>query len=86
MKDAKNIQISNRFFYALEQIIAKKELRGVQTFTTRYGLDKRNLYKIKNQPEIFTLKPSLLAILVEDFSVSALWLLTGKGDIFVKKA
>lgn len=85
MQDTKNIQISARFFHALEQIIAKKELRGVQTFTNRYGLDKRNLYKIKNQPEIFTLKPSLLAILVEDFSVSAQWLLTGKGSIFVKK-
>ena len=85
MNDTHNIAITKRFFKALEEIIAKKQLRGIQTFANLYEIDKRNLYKIKKKPEVFTLKPYLLSILVKDFSVSADWLLTGRGDIFTKK-
>lgn len=85
MQDTQSVIITGRFFKAIEEIIAKKELRGIQTFAKLYEIDKRNLYKIKKEPEIFALKPSLLAILVKDFSVSADWLLTGRGDIFIKE-
>lgn len=85
MNDTLNIAITNRFFKAISEIIAKKELRGLQTFANLYKIDKRNLYKLKKQPENHTLKPYYLAILVEDFSVSAEWLLTGRGNIFAKK-
>lgn len=84
MQDTHSTAITNRFFTALGEIIAKKQLRGIQTFCRLYEIDKRNLYKIKNEPEKFYLKPSYLYYLVKDFSVSADWLLMGKGEIFSK--
>ncbi len=77
--------ITNRFFDALAQIIAKKELRGIQTFTNRYGIDKRNFYKVKKDPEHFNLNYSWVYYLVNDFNVSAEWLITGKGKTFKQK-
>ena len=84
MQDFHSIEITKRFFKALDEIKAKKQLRGIQTFCNLYGIDKRNLYKVKNNPETFHLKPSWLYFLVKDFSVSATWLLVGSGNIFVK--
>ncbi|GIZ15099.1 hypothetical protein [Capnocytophaga catalasegens] len=84
MQDTISIQITNRFFKALEEIIAKKEIRGIQTFCKLYEIDKRNLYKVKKEPDKFYLKPSWLHYLVKDFSVSATWLITGSGKIFTK--
>ncbi|MFJ1365553.1 hypothetical protein ACILDU_03805 [Capnocytophaga canimorsus] len=84
MQDTQSVIITNRFFKALDEIVAKKEINSVTAFTNLYGIDRRNLYKLKKQPEIFMIKVSLLSILVKDFSVSADWLLTGRGDMFVK--
>ncbi len=82
METKHSVLISKRFFKALAEIIARKELRGIQTFTNLYEIDKRNLYKVKNDPEHFTLNYSWIYYLVNDFGVSAEWLITGKGEIF----
>ncbi len=82
METNHSVQISKRFFKALAEIIAKKELRGIQTFTNLYGIDKRNFYKVKKDPEHFNLNYSWLYYMVDDFDVSAEWLITGNGKMF----
>ncbi len=82
METNHSVQISQRFFKALAEIIAKKELRGIQTFTNLYGIDKRNFYKVKKDPEHFNLNYSWLYYMVDDFDVSAEWLITGNGKMF----
>lgn len=76
-----NEVIVNRFFQALDYLKQENKIRGVQTITARYGIDRRNLLKVRNEPEIRTVKVSWLAYLVSDYNVSADWLLTGKGNI-----
>ncbi len=84
MKREHSINVTNRFFKALAEIIAKKELRGIKTFTRLYEIDERNFYKVKKDPEHFNLNFKWIYHLVNDFNVSGDWLITGKGKMFKK--
>lgn len=84
MNNEISITIVQRFFKAIEEIIAKKELRGIQTFTNAYLIDKRNFYKVKNNPDSNIFQVAWLSYLVNDFNVSSRWLLTGKDTMFNK--
>lgn len=76
------VKLNERFFQAIDMLIAQKEIRGVQTFTKLYDINRRNFMTIRNRPEISILKPEYLVYLVRDFEVSATWLLTGEGGMF----
>lgn len=76
------VEITNRFFKAIEILVENGYMRGLQTFTRRYNLNRRNIQHIKGSPSNTVLKPELLANLVTDFNISAYWLLTGNGPVF----
>ena len=68
-----------RFFLALDALLADKTLRGFQTYSRLYGIDKRHLYTQKMDYgrgyfEIYWLMP-----MVESYGISAEWLLFGNG-------
>jgi len=76
------IQITNRFFRAIETLKEQGEIRGLQTFTDRHKINRWNLNTVKFNPETSVLKPEWINLLVCDFGVSADWIITGKGKIF----
>lgn len=45
-----NEQIAIRFFTALSILKAKGTIHGINNFTDRYGIDRRNLYQLKKNP------------------------------------
>lgn len=77
------LDITLRFFEALELIKKQKRIRGLKTFATRYGLNywEFNIWS-KKKPRI---KQEWLTYLVRDYDVSASWLLTGEGSVFTKE-
>lgn len=75
------IAITKRFFEAIEYLRSQKIIRGLKTFTDRHGINYWNLCTVRNQPDKSVLKPEWLEWLVEDYKVSANWLLTGTGNI-----
>ena len=77
-------QIISRFFLAIDSIISRGDIRGLQTFTSMHGIDRRNLLKIKKDPQRFKgmFRPCWLSYLVDGFGVSPMWLLTGIGSAF----
>ncbi|MBP3768440.1 MAG: hypothetical protein J6I31_09225 [Prevotella sp.] len=78
--------IVRRFFEAVRELKSRKVIRGIQTFTTRYGINKRNFYTCEAQPERDIFQVAWLGYLVNDYKVSATWLLTGEGDHFAENS
>lgn len=79
-----NDAVVSRFFDALDRLVACGVLRGLKTFTTRYGLNRWNLQAMRKEHSaggIF--HPCWLTYMVRDYKVSPLWLLTGEGDFWM---
>lgn len=74
--------IVNRFFEALGRLIADKKIRGRQTFTRTYNINRWNMYTLESNPSSDIFQSAWLTYLVRDFHVSPLWLLTGEGDFY----
>lgn len=77
-------KITKRFFEAMDALKESGHIRGIQTFTTTYDINRWNLYTVKNNPERSVLKPEWIYLLVKDFGVSADWIITGRGEMFRK--
>lgn len=77
------LDITRRFFEALDMIKEQKRIRGLQTFTREYGENYWNVHTAKK--EGLRIKQEWLTYLVRDYDVSAKWLLTGRGRMFSKK-
>lgn len=73
--------IVGRFFEALQWLKASKQIRGVKTFTDRYGIHRRSLQRLQKDPSTNDFKAAWLTYLVVDFGISAEWLLTGEGQM-----
>ena len=76
------VAITERFFKAIEVLTEAGHFRGLQTFTSLYDINRRNLIHVKDSPQNSVLKPETLALLVKHHNVSAIWLLTGDGAMF----
>lgn len=77
--------IVKRFFEALYRLKADHKIRGKQTFTREYDINRWNLNTLEKEPERDIFQVSWLSFLVRDFGVSPMWLLTGRGDFYQKK-
>ena len=73
--------IVQRFFQAIEMLIANRKIRGKKTITDTYGINRRNLIRLSKEP---TRKFDLyyLWVLAHEYGVSSEWLITGRGDMF----
>lgn len=75
-------QIMVRFYSALDALIERKELKGVNTYCRLYNIDRRNLLAQKKDLDRVILQISWMQPIVKDFGVSGDWLLTGRGTMF----
>lgn len=77
-------EIVKRFFEAIYRLKTDRKIRGKQTFTNRYGINRWNMLTLEKEPERDIFQAAWLGYLVRDYGVSPLWLLTGKGDFYEK--
>lgn len=75
-------QIIQRFYDALDAIIAMKKIRGVNTYCSLNDIDRRNFLAQKKDLDRGWFQVSWLQPMVREYGVSARWLLTGFGKMF----
>ena len=85
MQTIESQAIVKRFFEALYRLKEDRKIRGKQTFTREYGINRWNLNTLEKEPERDLFQVCGLSFLVRDFDVSPMWLLTGFGDFYQKK-
>lgn len=78
-------KIVDRFFEAVEALIIRKVIRGKQTFTSKYGINRGNFNTLSSDRSRNIFQVAWLEYLVKDFGVSSEWLLTGKGNMFERR-
>lgn len=76
--------INKRFFLAIDELVKRRQMRGKNTFVTRYKLNKGNFYQLRTNPDR-SFELAYLTWLVKDYGVSSQWLLTGEGEMFSKR-
>lgn len=74
--------IMERFYSALDAIIARGDIRGVNTYCRLYDIDRRNFIAQRKDPERGWFQASWLYPMVSNYGVSAEWLITGSGRMF----
>lgn len=81
MQTEKALEVMARFYSALDRLVAFGVLRSSYDFCQRYGISLPNFQAQRRHPTRSQFKVDWLSLLVEDFGISALWLLTGRGEI-----
>lgn len=81
MQTTDSQKVIGRFFQALYYLKEQRVIRGKQTFTRKYGINRWNLNTLEQDMGRDIFQTAWLTYLVEDFGVSAEWLLTGRGEI-----
>jgi len=82
MQTADSQRIVRRFFEALQRLKADRKIRGKQTFTRDHEINRWNMNTLEKDPSRDIFQAAWLAYLVEDYNVSAQWLLTGRGNFY----
>lgn len=82
MQTTESQAVIRRFFEALYALKARKDIRGKQTFTNQYNINRWNLNSLEKDMSRDIFQAAWLTYLVRDYGVSAQWLLTGRGDMF----
>lgn len=77
-----NMQISERFYSALDAVIAKGDIAGISTFCNLYDIDRRNLYTYRKNMDKYHVSVLWIYPLIKYHDVSAEWLITGYGRMF----
>ncbi len=85
MQTTDSQKVIARFFEAIYRLKADHVIRGKQTFTARFGINRWNLNSLEKDMSRDIFQTAWLSYLVTGYGVSAEWLLTGRGDFYKKK-
>lgn len=84
MQDEKSQQINKRFFEAYDYLTEIGKIKNPFRFCKEHEIHRSSFIRLRNEPEReFQLR--FLTILVEEFGISAKWLLTGEGAMTSKR-
>lgn len=77
-------KVVKRFFQALYHLKSKHVIRGKKTFTEKFEINRWNMNTLEKDLTRDIFQPAWLTYLVEEYNVSAEWLLTGRGEIMAR--
>lgn len=83
MQNTDSVAIVERFFNAIHRLINDDVINGKKTFTDRYGINRRNFLTNEKETDRDIFQTAWLNYLVEDYKVSPLYVLTGRGNFYM---
>lgn len=75
-----SLEVMNRFYEAVDTLVAEKKIRGVATYCRLYGIDRRHFYNQRNNPDKGYFQIGWAIPLISEYKFRADWLLLGKGS------
>jgi len=81
MQTEESQTVIRRFFEAIYALKEAGRIKGKKTFTEKYGINRWNFNSLEKDMSRDIFQTAWLTYLVKDYGVSAVWLLTGKGNI-----
>ena len=78
------IDVMMRFFEAFDRCVELKLVKSISSFCVKNCIDKRHLYAQRKDMSKGLFHVGWLLPLIRDCNVSASWLMTGKGTMFVQ--
>lgn len=85
MQNNDSQKVVKRFFEAIQRLKTDKVIRGKKTFTEKYKINRWNFNTLEKAPERDIFQAAWLTYLVNDYGVSARWLLTGEGEFYARR-
>jgi len=82
MNSPYEISVINRFFEAVDMIVAHGWFRSRAALFEFYGYNYRVMSRIGKNPHTLSIRVDQMNALVCGFGLSAHWLLTGEGEMF----
>lgn len=80
LTEKKSIEVTNRFFEALDTLIEMGKINSEHGFCVDYNVNRRNFKRLREEPHrkffLWVFAP------VVELGVSGDWILTGKGKMF----
>lgn len=74
-----------RFFKAIYYLKNQRIIRGKNTFTENFGINRWNMNSLEKDMSRDIFQVAWLTYIVTEYNVSAEWLLTGKGSILTNR-
>ena len=78
------LSIMSRFYLAVDKCKEEGLMRSVAAYCSMAEIDKGHFYNQKKYPTKGYFEVGWMTPLVNDLGVSANWLLTGRGTMFVR--
>lgn len=78
-------KVISRFFKAIYYLKNQRIIRGKNTFTENFGINRWNMNSLEKDMSRDIFQVAWLTYIVTEYNVSAEWLLTGKGSILTNR-
>lgn len=85
MQSKSTQEITLRYIKALNEIPELQKWGAKKAFLNKYNISDAHIYRVLRKYDTQKLDPAWIAALVLEFNISAIWLLTGKGNMYASK-
>lgn len=78
------IEITERFYRVVDDLIIRREIRGLGTLAEKWGVSRFTLSRTRTLIDKKRLNVEYLYYIIRDYNVSPTWLMMGAGQMYRK--
>jgi len=85
MQNEQEVKIVERFFEVIYDLKKRRQIGGKTTIARDLGINRRNFWQLEQDKTRDILRIGWISHLITKYSVSAEWIMTGQGDMYVEE-